>query len=120
MGETGLRQRIDNIIDELSTEEQRALLAYLEFKDSDDRRQFKRRPYIVDIEYQTGGEEYQDVTRDISAGGLSIDTRERRRNFSIGQDLLVTIPDSHYNKQYTVRALIVRISDQEIGIKFVC
>ena len=119
MDETSLRQRIDGIIDGLSIEEQHALLAYLEFKEEGNRRQHQRRSYVVDIEYETEGEEYRDVTRDISAGGLSIDIRDNRRNFRIGQDLLVTIPDSHYSKQYTVRACIVRISDQEIGIKFV-
>ena len=118
MDESELRQRIDSFIDQMPLDGQRALLLLLETKFNADRREHQRKPYVVDIEYRSEGEDYQDITRDISAGGLSIDTRDNRRNFRIGQELLVTIPDSQYSKQYTVRALVVRISDQEIGIKF--
>ncbi|MGB5985161.1 MAG: PilZ domain-containing protein [Desulfobacterales bacterium] len=119
MDDSDVRQRIDSLIDQLSFEDQRDLLHHLEAKLASERREHTRKVYVVDIEYRTEGEEYRDITRDISAGGLSIDTREDRRNFRIGQELLVTIPDSQYSKQYTVRARIVRISDQEIGIKFI-
>ena len=118
MDESDIRQRIDSLIDQISFEAQRELLRHLESKLAKERREHARKAYVVDIEYHTEGEDYRDITRDISAGGLSIDTREVRRNFRIGQELLVAIPDSQYSKQYSVRAKIVRISDQEIGIKF--
>jgi len=58
---------------------------------------------------------YKDYIKDISAGGVFIETR---MPFSVGQEVSLAFPLPNYQKYIKIIGEIVRISPHGIGVKF--
>ncbi len=76
-----------------------------------DRRQLTSLP----VSYATRGVAYEDFLRDISAGGVFIETRAL---FNVGQSLSLTFPLPGHQKYITVTGEVVRATGNGIGVKF--
>ena len=119
MTDDTLRDELIGAIDEMTADQQRQLLKQLQQQRAVDQRQYERKPYCIDIEYKANGEEYQDFLKDISIGGARIETIEDRDDLCVGQEIYLRIPNSEHQKYVRVRAKVVRISENEIGVRFV-
>ena len=118
MNETSTREKLIAIIDEMSGEERLILWEQLEKRPPSERRKHPRKQYLTDVRYVGGDRIYKDFIRNISLGGLLIQTHEKRNALNLGQAVTLSVPfpkEKHYTR---IIGEIVRISSQEIGIKF--
>ncbi len=79
------------------------------------KRKYPRIPCSAPIEYVIGTRTYRNLSRNISAGGLFIETWN---SFSIGDRLVVNIPLWDNQKNIQVDGEIVRAESQGIGVRF--
>ena len=77
---------------------------------NDTRKTFERK-----ISFSVKEHKYQAICKDISNGGLFIQTDEV---FTLGQTVMLNIPFSHGNREIKVPAEVVRINDEGIGLRF--
>lgn len=78
-------------------------------------REFPRRPAVQRVGYTIGDRFYLDNMRDISVGGMFIETPLA---LQIGQEVTVSIPFSDGRPPVQVRGEVVRIARDGIGIRF--
>jgi len=116
--EKSTRERLITIIEEMSEEECHLLLQQLEKRPPNERRKHPRKRYLADVRYVGGDRIYKDFIRNISLGGLLIETREKREDLSLGQEVTLSVPFPREEQYTRIIGEIVRISAQEIGIKF--
>ena len=116
---TSTKQRLFELINHMSDEEQRNLLRELEERQSRDRRRHVRKPYVMSINYVTQGHTRGGLIKDISVGGALFETSEIGESFSVGEEILLTIPDPDQTKYIKVRGEVVRIEPQRIAVRFI-
>ena len=92
---------------DLSPESIRRLLA--------NKREHERKPFPMVIDYSTDGRLYKDFIKDISAGGVFIETH---MPFSVGHEVSLSFPLPRYQKYIKIAGEVVRIAAQGIGVKF--
>ncbi|MBW2367511.1 MAG: PilZ domain-containing protein [Deltaproteobacteria bacterium] len=80
-----------------------------------EKRKTQRTPSSIHVRYDVGGHAYEDLLRDIGAGGVFIRTRSV---FSVGQSLELTFPLPGYQHFITVTGTVARTTAAGIGIKF--
>ena len=80
-----------------------------------EKRRHPRIPCSAPIEYIARDRTFRNLSRDISAGGLFVETWE---TFSVGETIAMTLP---VEKQEPIQlnGKVVRIEKQGIGIAFV-
>ena len=74
-----------------------------------------RKAYEKKISFSVQARKYQAICKDISNGGLFIETDEV---FTLGQVIMLNIPFSNENRTIKVPAEVVRVNDEGIGLKF--
>ena len=99
-------QRLDLLskLDELPSED-------LSMGDRDD----IRKGFQKNISFSVLDRSYKAICKDISNGGLFIQTNEV---FTVGQAVVLNIPFSDGSREIKVPAEIVRVSNQGIGLRF--
>jgi hypothetical protein len=106
------------LIEKMSDEEQRNLLNTLTEEQREDKRRYERKAYFTSIDYITDDRINSGLVQDISVGGLLLEPTEIGESFSIGQELLLTIPHPNKEKATRIRGEVVRIEPRRIGVKF--
>ena len=113
---SSLAYRLMDLIMDMPEEEQKDLLARLEENIlQQEVRDHLRKPFFMNVNYATCERSYNDFIKDISAGGLFIETR---RPFSIGQDIVLTFPFPEDRKHVKISGEIVRTTEKGIGVRF--
>jgi Tfp pilus assembly protein PilZ len=98
----------------MSENELRPLLKELEQRAFKGKRKHYRKPFFTAVDYATQDGVYKDFIKNISAGGVFIETC---MPLTVGQEISLTFPTP--NQQHIkIIGEIVRISDQGIGVKF--
>jgi len=116
--QSSVTNRLFELIEKMSDEEQRNLLNTLEEGQSEDKRRYERKAYFTPIDYITEDRINSGLIQDISIGGLLLEPAEIGESFSIGQELLLTIPHPNKEKATKIRGEVVRIEPRRIGVKF--
>jgi len=80
-----------------------------------DRRIHARKSCLIPVDYLIGGRTHRDFVRDISAGGLLIETGGK---FVVGQEVSLTFMEPSSGKQAKVMAQIAWIGPHRIGLRF--
>ena len=80
-----------------------------------DRRAYVRKSCLISVDYLIGGRMHRDFVRDISAGGLLIETGGK---FVVGQEVSLTFMEPSFRKQTKVMAQIAWIGPHRIGLRF--
>jgi hypothetical protein len=80
-----------------------------------DKRAHVRKSCLIPVDYSIGGRMHRDFVRDISAGGLLVETGGR---FAIGQEVSLTFMEPSFGKQTKVMAQIAWIGPHRIGLRF--
>jgi len=116
LDKSSVAYRLMNLVMDMPEEEQEDLLTRLEERilQKEVRDNF-RKPFFMNVNYATCERNYNDFIKDISAGGLFIETR---RPFSIGQDIVLTFPFPEEQKHVKVSGEIVRTTENGIGVRF--
>jgi Tfp pilus assembly protein PilZ len=79
-------------------------------------RDVARKPYDQTISFYVKNRRYQAVCKDISSGGVFIQTNEV---FRVGQIVILDIPFSNGEQTIQVPAEIVRVDNDGIGLRFI-
>ncbi len=74
-----------------------------------------RKGFEKNISFSVQDRSYKAISKDISNGGLFIQTNEV---FTLGQTVMLNIPFSDSSREIKVPAEIVRVSNQGIGVRF--
>lgn len=111
--------RLMELILAMNDEQRMDLLNKLEALPSDDLslgdRNEVRKEFEKNISFSVQDRKYRAICKDISNGGIFIQTNEV---FSVGQTVILNIPFSDGSREIKVPAEIVRVSGQGIGLKF--
>ncbi|MCF8105884.1 MAG: methyltransferase domain-containing protein [Desulfohalobiaceae bacterium] len=111
-----LHKRILEEIDRLSREEKIELLQQLETRSRTDSRRFQRRPFFLEVSYRDEQDRiYQDFVRDLSAGGLFLETTEPHL---IGQEIQLNFSLPGLEEPLPVQGKIVRKRPGGVGVRF--
>ena len=113
--ESRVGDRLHDLIRKMSKEEQQALLGELEEKLLKKKREHERKPFLTTLDYSTESGSYRDFIKDISIGGVFIETST---SFSSGEVILMTFLLPEHEKKINIHGEIVRIDEQGIGVKF--
>lgn len=103
------------LITDICEDSERSDLEVLEEMVFEGGRKHYRKPVFTVVDYATQGHAYRDFIRNISAGGVFIETP---MPFSVGQELSLTFALPIYQKHIKITGEIVRIDSQGIGVKF--
>jgi len=107
--------RIFEMVLNLSLEERRDLLAYLESQKKSGRRKYPRTDYFMDVDFVIDEKAFRGFIRNISAEGMLI---ESNGPFFVGQKITLAfaLPNSRDHARMTGQ--IVRLSQKGFGVKF--
>ena len=112
------KDRLLEIINDMTDEEQQDLIKELEDRQSRDMRRYERKSQSMPVEYVAQDHTSQGVIKDISVGGVLLETNEIGGSFSIGEDIILSIQYPNQEKYIKIRGEVVRIEPQRIGVKF--
>ena len=112
------KDRLLEIINDMTDEEQQDLIKELEDRQSRDMRRYERKSHSMPVEYVAQDHTSQGVIKDISVGGVLLETNEIGGSFSIGEDIILSIQYPNQEKYIKIRGEVVRIDPQKIGVKF--
>ena len=112
------KDRLLEIINDMTDEEQQGLIKELEDRQSRDMRRYERKSQSMPVEYVAQDHSSQGVIKDISVGGVLLETNEIGGSFSIGEDIILSIQYPNQEKYIKIRGEVVRIEPQRIGVKF--
>jgi len=102
-------------ITEMCQDTERTGLEELEDMVFEGKRKHTRKPLLTVVDYATQGHAYRDFLKNISAGGVFIETS---LPIAIGQELSLTFALPTHRKHIKITGEVVRISPQGIGVKF--
>ncbi len=115
---TSNKDRLFSLINDMSDEEQQDLIKDLEKRQSQDMRRYERKAYSIYTDYVAQDHSNKGVIKDISVGGVLLETSEIRGSFLIGEDIILTIQYPNQEKYIKIRGEVVRIEPQRIGVQF--
>ena len=81
-----------------------------------EKRRHHRMPCSAPIEYIFQNHTFRNLSRDISVGGVFIETWAP---FSIGDELMLSIPLSNEEEQVKAQGRVVRTNRQGMGVEFI-
>ena len=111
----GVIERLHELIEEMSQDEQHSLLNELEERRSKGQREHERKSFLETVDYTTSSGTFRDYIKDISDEGVFIQTR---RPFHIGEQISMIFFNPKHGKRLKIEGEIVRANDQGIGVKF--
>ena len=115
MNSSGYRDRLFEVISDMSEEEQKQLLEELENRSAKKIRRHQRKDCLIRVDFAAKGRAFHNYIQDISVEGVFIETREA---FSVGDELLLTISYSNEVKPFKINGSVVRIASNGIGVRF--
>ena len=113
--ELNIVAQLHGLIDKMSKEEQQALLEELEGRLFKKQRMHERKNFPTTLDYSTKSGSHRDFTKDISIGGVFIETTT---SFSVGEETSMTLLLPEHEKKIKIQGEIVRVDKQGIGVKF--
>jgi len=78
-------------------------------------RKHPRRSFSKPVYFSAHNRYYQGLIRDISRGGLFIQTSD---SISLGREIHLVIPHTKFDKNVMIRGKVVRLTPKGVGVKF--
>jgi uncharacterized protein (TIGR02266 family) len=115
MANGSVTARLIDLISKLPEDAQEVLLTKLQEKVGIYSRKHSRKEFITEVDFSTEDQAYKELVKDISPGGLFIETRAP---LAVGQEitLLLSFPDQ--DRPMKILGEVVRATDQGIGVRF--
>jgi len=115
MDEVDITSRLINLILDMPLDSKLKLIKTLDGWENDGSRKHPRKPWVIPVEYAAGSQSFKDVIKDISKGGVFIETQEP---FAVGQTITMGFRIPKSRKLIQASGEIVRANAMGIGIKF--
>lgn len=113
------RKRLIEIVSEMSDEEVQIVLSVLEKGEyKRNRRRHQRLSYQVSVNCLSNGDIRQVALRDLSMGGVFIETNTSKYPYHVGQELILRVPFPDNPTYARIRGKIVRKTVEGLGISF--
>lgn len=109
------RDRLIELITNMSLEKQRKLLELLDEWEILGKREHDRRSCLIAVDYSTKERFFRDFIQDISAGGVFIETREL---FAAGQEIFLTFSIPNSDIPFRITGRVTRTDDDGVAVKF--
>ncbi len=106
---------LTNLISKMSENQKKALLLMAEEILSLDQRSHPRKSYTITANYAIEDQMFQDLIKDISAGGIFIETQQP---LSLGQKIILTFPVPSQENHLKITGEVVRTTEDGFGVKF--
>jgi uncharacterized protein (TIGR02266 family) len=115
MADNSVTARLIDLISQLPEDAQEVLLTRLQEKVGIYSRKHPRKDFVTEVDFSTEDQAYKELVKDISPGGLFIETRAP---LAVGQEitLLLTFPDQE--RPMKILGEVVRATDDGIGVRF--
>ena len=110
-----LLKDITPVIDNASEEKRRELLSFLEDLQQSERRKHPRKHCSTPVTYATPERIFEDFSRDISPGGVFIETDVP---FSVGHEITLMFASPDQEEPIKITGRIVWDAPKGIGVKF--
>jgi hypothetical protein len=107
--------RLMDLIDNMSEDQRQALLDMLEDWQFTKRRKHPRKSWVAPVDYTIGDRAFKDFIKNISAGGVFIETRTP---FSVGQEISMSFSSTGFEEPIKIRGKIFWANMLGIGVKF--
>ena len=107
--------RLMDLISRLPADAQEVLLTKLEEKVGTHSREYVRKPYVSEVDFSTGDQAYKELVKDISPGGLFIETRAP---LAVGQEITLLLSFPERERPMKILGEVVRATDEGIGVRF--
>lgn len=118
-GPSAINTKLFGLIMRLSIDERRALLAELEARIGPEQREYPRKEYFMVIQYAVGDFLSSGYIKDISSGGLFVETpAEVLKEISRGDRITLTFTHPNTRNNIKIQGEIVRIEGAGIGVNF--
>jgi uncharacterized protein (TIGR02266 family) len=116
MADGSVTARLIDLISKLPVDAQEVLLAKLQERVGIYSRSHSRKEFVTEVDFSTEDQAYKELVKDISPGGLFIETRAP---LAVGQEitLLLSFPDQE--RPMKIIGEVVRATDQGIGVRFI-
>jgi len=108
-------ERINSLSKNLSLEKKQYLIELLQEWQQNERRQDKRLPCLMAVDFSNRDRVYHEFIRDLSRGGVFIQTRE---TFDVGEQVTLTFTTQKYQVHFKLSGKIARLEDNGIGVQF--
>ena len=112
--EVDITSRLLNLMFDMPVELKIRLMKILDKWENEGSRRHQRKPWVIPVDYTTDDQAFKDVIKDISKGGVFIETK---KSFAVGQTITMNF---RFSKSQLIRATgeIVRSNSQGLGVKF--
>ena len=107
--------RLMDLIDNMSEDQRQALLSMLEDWQFTKRRKHPRKSWLAPVDYTVEGRAFKDFIRNISAGGVFIETRTA---FSVGQEISMSFSSTGFEEPIKIGGKIFWANMLGIGVRF--
>jgi uncharacterized protein (TIGR02266 family) len=111
----GVTARLIHLISKLPMDAQETLLGKLEQKMGIYSRKHTRKEYVTQVDFSTEDQAYKELVKDISPGGLFIETNAP---LAVGQEITLLLSFQDRERPMKILGEVVRATDQGIGVKF--
>jgi hypothetical protein len=110
-----IAERLQELIQNMSEQEQLKLLDLLEGEASLEKRNFPRKPVSIMVDYCKSDRVFKDFIQDVSGSGVFIETKQ---HFEVGEEIKMsfTLPD--VKRPVKVEGKVVRVTPEGIGVTF--
>ncbi len=115
LDEVDITSRLINLVLDMPLEGKIRLIKTLDEWENIGSRKHQRKPWVIPVKYAAGSQSFKDVIKDISQGGVFIETRE---SFAVGQTIKMGFQIPKSRKLIQATGEIVRTDPVGIGIKF--
>ena len=110
-----LSTRLHDLITHMPAHVAETLLTRLEEKFRVNKRKSPRKPYSEEVDFATKDRAYREFIKDISAGGLFIETRSP---LAVGQEITLVLSLPNHERPIKTLGEVVRATQLGIGVKF--
>jgi len=118
--EDSVALRLIRMIFDLNSDQRLSLLKQVEemsvMATINDKRGHFRKPFAMTVSFSCEGRLYSGVSQDMSNSGMFIQTRG---DFSIGQDIELSMPFRNQQKPIKSLASIIRVDSDGIGVELI-
>lgn len=110
-----ISERLFELIEKMTESQLESLLAAAEELLGKKKRVHERFTCLITADCVYHHRAYNNYVKDISVGGVFMETREP---FSQGEAILLTLSMAHYSKPFKITGEIVRLTPEGVGVKF--
>jgi len=113
--EIDITSRLLNLMLDMPVERKIRLIKILDTWENEGSRKHQRKPWVIPIDYAAEDQAFKDVIKDISKGGVFIETK---KSLTVGQTITMNFRLSKSHKLIQATGEIVRSNSKGIGVKF--